>query len=118
MKDMTSPSIFTCQISKKGIHYSSIQGHLLYSHTSPSPVKLNRVKMNRNSLGLNLKVVRNTLFFLKTSSDLQFLMCFIAKIEKALRFKGEEMSIGDLEGGIWRGGDRFGGEEIDLEGRR
>ncbi|KRY52044.1 hypothetical protein T03_1812 [Trichinella britovi] len=26
----------TCQISKKGIHYSSIQGHLLYSHTSPS----------------------------------------------------------------------------------
>ncbi|KRX63323.1 hypothetical protein T09_6607 [Trichinella sp. T9] len=31
-----------CQISKKGIHYSSIQGHLLYSHTSPSPVKLNR----------------------------------------------------------------------------
>ncbi|KRY24757.1 hypothetical protein T03_16465 [Trichinella britovi] len=46
-------------------------------------------------------------------------MCFIAKIEKALR--GEEMSIGgDLERylGIWRGGDRFGGEEIDLEGRR
>ncbi|KRZ81626.1 hypothetical protein T08_2257 [Trichinella sp. T8] len=35
---------------------------------SPSPVKLNRVKMNRNSLGLNLK----------------FLMCFISKIEKAL----------------------------------
>ncbi|KRX63335.1 hypothetical protein T09_4238 [Trichinella sp. T9] len=30
-----------------------------------------------------------------------YLMCFIAKIEKALR-----------------GGDRFGGEEIDLEGRR
>ncbi|KRZ62472.1 hypothetical protein T02_10298 [Trichinella nativa] len=57
-----------CQISKKGIHYSSIQGHLLNSHTSPSPVKLNRVKMNRNSLGLNLKL----------------LMCFIAKIEKAL----------------------------------
>ncbi|KRX78232.1 hypothetical protein T06_15637 [Trichinella sp. T6] len=28
----------TCQISKKGIHYSSIQGHLLYSHTSPSPM--------------------------------------------------------------------------------
>ncbi|KRX63374.1 hypothetical protein T09_11121 [Trichinella sp. T9] len=28
----------TCQISKKGIHYSSIQGHLLYSHTSPSSV--------------------------------------------------------------------------------
>ncbi|KRX59571.1 hypothetical protein T09_10090 [Trichinella sp. T9] len=103
MKDMTSPSIFTCQMSKKGIHYSSIQGHLLYSHTSPSPVKLNRVKMNRNSLGLNLKqkVVWNTLLCLKTSSDLQFLMCFIAKIEKALR-----------------GGDRFGGEEIDLEGRR
>ncbi|KRX46497.1 hypothetical protein T05_126 [Trichinella murrelli] len=73
-----------------------------YIITSPSPVKLNRVKMNRNSLGLNLK----------------FLMCFIAKIEKALR--GEEMSIGDLEIylGIWRGGDRFGGEEIDLEGRR
>ncbi|KRX33112.1 hypothetical protein T05_6477, partial [Trichinella murrelli] len=81
--------------------------------------------MNRNSLGLNLKqkveveFVWNTLLCLKTSSDLQFLMCFIAKIEKALR--GEEMSIGgDLEIylGIWRGGDRFGGEEIDLEGRR
>ncbi|KRX71374.1 hypothetical protein T06_2150, partial [Trichinella sp. T6] len=68
---MTSPSVFTCQISKKGIHYSSIQGHLLNSHTSPSPVKLNRVKMNRNSLGLNLKL----------------LMCFIAKIEKALRLQ-------------------------------
>ncbi|KRX15609.1 hypothetical protein T07_7300, partial [Trichinella nelsoni] len=45
------------------------------------------IKMNRNSLGLNLKVVWNTLLCLKTSvirSDLQFLMRFIAKIEKAL----------------------------------
>ncbi|KRX24015.1 hypothetical protein T07_5266 [Trichinella nelsoni] len=105
MKDMTSPSIFTfnikkcykyvlwklndyilkiCQISKKGIYYSSIQGHILYSHTSPSPVKLNRgmqklfetcckfqgsleLQMNRNSLGLNLKVDWNTLLCLKTS---------------------------------------------------
>ncbi|KRX21754.1 hypothetical protein T07_835, partial [Trichinella nelsoni] len=102
---MTSPSIFTfnikkcykyvlwklndyilkiCQISKKGIYYSSIQGHILYSHTSPSPVKLNRgmqklfetcckfqgsleLQMNRNSLGLNLKVDWNTLLCLKTS---------------------------------------------------
>ncbi|KRZ52825.1 hypothetical protein T02_14663, partial [Trichinella nativa] len=73
MKDMTSPSIFTsiqkmlqirviCQISKKGIHYSSIQGHLFITFT---------VKMNRNRLGLNLKVVWNTLLCLKTSSNLQ-----------------------------------------------
>ncbi|KRX21947.1 hypothetical protein T07_10044 [Trichinella nelsoni] len=58
-----------------------------YKLASPSPMKLNRVKMNRNSLGLNLKVVWNTLLCLKTSvirSDLQFLMRFIAKIEKAL----------------------------------
>ncbi|KRY08314.1 hypothetical protein T12_16531 [Trichinella patagoniensis] len=57
---------------------------------SPSPVKLSRVKMNRNSLGLNLKVVWNTLLCLKTSSDFQFLMCFIAKIEKALRHFRDE----------------------------
>ncbi|KRZ85235.1 hypothetical protein T08_2674 [Trichinella sp. T8] len=31
-----STHMLECQISKKGIHYSSIQGHLLYSHTSPS----------------------------------------------------------------------------------
>ncbi|KRY17654.1 hypothetical protein T12_9246 [Trichinella patagoniensis] len=68
--------------------------HIVYeisSYTSPSPVKLNRVKMNRNSLGLNIKVVWKTLLCLKTSSDLQR--------------KGDDH----------RG---FRGEEIDFEGRR
>ncbi|KRY33827.1 hypothetical protein T01_300 [Trichinella spiralis] len=124
---MTSPSIFTCQISKKGIHYSSIQGHLLYSHNliqisitftgeaeQSSFAVCQMSEMLYAVLLFPLFFLIFTLYILFSSGHLvanepkqlgteskscleHFLMYFIAKIEKALR--GEEMSIGgDLEG--------------------